>query len=212
MRATTIFALVSLVLLACEPEPSERLPGAPCPSRMAHLPEVSACIDRHEARIDERGRAAPAGGQMPANGVAWATADRACRAAGHRLCTAIEWERACAGTEGRAYPYGEEYDLERCNSVDHETPPSEYRLAASGSHAGCATPEGVYDLSGNVGEWLQDTDASGRLRELRGGSFGSGERWAACVTQPLTYQPPDVEFDGQGFRCCADARDRPTSP
>lgn len=215
MQGTLTRAAVALALVACasEPDAPARLSGATCPARMAHLPALDACIDRYEAVVEGAGRRAvaePAQGRLPTTAISWFDARLACQNAGHRLCTAREWALACAGTleaEGaRAYPYGAEHEPERCNFGADGTDLTQRRLAPGGSFEGCVTPEGVFDLSGNLGEWLADEGPGGNLRELRGGSYATYPEAARCVPHPLAHQPPDVEFDGMGFRCCADAR------
>ncbi|MEC7525794.1 MAG: SUMF1/EgtB/PvdO family nonheme iron enzyme [Myxococcota bacterium] len=203
---------LALLLAGCGEEgPVARMPGPPCPERMAHLEAIGACIDRHEAVV-EGGEAVPANGRMPTTEVSFHDSVAACRAAGFRLCTREEWHFACTGVRpgeegGRLYPYGDTYEHERCNSAQDGTSVVGRALAPGGSREGCVTPEGVYDLSGNLGEWVDGADLTGTLRELRGGSFANYEKPAQCVTDPLAFQPPEVRFDGQGFRCCRDARE-----
>lgn len=201
-----------LVALGCSEErPAARVQTRACPERMALLADLGVCIDRHEAVVEGRGQGAtaePAEGRLPTTEISWFDSDRACRNAGFRLCTREEWQRACTGASvegGRAFPYGDEYEQDRCNSAPDASSLQGRRLAPGGSHPRCVTPEGVFDLSGNLGEWLSSTDESGVLRELRGGSYANYPRPVHCVTTPLAFQPPESAFDGQGFRCCRDA-------
>jgi len=179
---------------------------------MAHLPSVNACIDRHEAFVEGEGSRAvarSAAGRLPTQEITWADAGRACRNAGYRLCSRDEWMQACAGTteeDGREFPYGDTYEQDRCNSAGDGTSPASRALAPGGSFERCVTPEGVYDLSGNLGEWLGSSDPTGVLRELRGGSYSNYQKAAHCVTFPLAFQPPEGAWTGLGFRCCMDAR------
>lgn len=210
MRATPILAVVFLLVGCGEERPAARMPGPPCPERMAHLEAIDACIDRHEAAVERR-EAVPAEGRLPTTEISFHSAAAACREAGFRLCTREEWHFACTGVRpdedgGRLYPYGAEYEDGRCNSARDGTSVVGRSLAPGGSHQGCVTPEGVFDLSGNLGEWVDGADLTGTLRELRGGSFANYEKAAQCVTEPLAFQPPEVAFEGQGFRCCRDAR------
>ncbi|MCS6798176.1 MAG: formylglycine-generating enzyme family protein [Myxococcota bacterium] len=198
-------ALGTWLLLACD---AGQAPGAPCPQRMAHLPEVGACIDRYEARIVD-GRAEPARGVVPERDVDHATATRACRAAGLRLCTEREWTRACVGPgpEPRRMPHDDGItDTRPCNTATAHDDLSRAAPRPGGAMTRCVTPEGVFDLSGNVWEWTDGRDDSGTLRELRGGGFANGGSAIECVPEDRFYQPPDARFDGYGFRCCADAR------
>ncbi len=203
-----------LLLIGCSSEepPIPRMPLPTCPARMVHLPSLDACIDRYEAVVEEvAGRAVARSieGRIPTQEISWFAAGRACRSAGYRLCSRDEWMQACAGTTGeggRGFPYGDEYEHERCNSARDGTSAADRSLAATGTFERCVTPEGVYDLSGNLGEWIDASDQSGVLREVRGGSFSNYEKPAHCVTAPLAFQPPQEAWSGLGFRCCADAR------
>lgn len=208
-----VTAFASLLLSSCSEDAPARIPGPACPDRMVHLPAVGACVDRYEAALegeDPATVAVPAEDRLPADGLSWFQADRACRNAGYRLCTAEEWHYACAGVEGvvggRALPYGDTEETEACNSMPDGAPVPSPELAPGGSHDRCASPEGVFDLSGNVVEWLATADPTGTLRELRGGSYGSFARESRCVRAPPMYNPPESLVPGRGFRCCADAR------
>jgi formylglycine-generating enzyme required for sulfatase activity len=112
---------------------------------------------------------------------AWWTAER--RKAGEmasdealRLPMVAEWERAAASSEGRTYAWGNEADLWRANTKEsglgRPTPVHMYPAGAS--------PEGVFDLCGNVWEWLADKDSEGN--NLTGGTwYGSIESSTAAV-------------------------------
>ena len=211
LRALTRVVLVAgLALVGCDTdEVPALLAGPTCPERMVHLPAVRACIDRYEA-LSEDGTAEPAQGRLPTDGISWIDAGAACRRAGFRLCTRSEWMVACSGSTdeegGRVFVYGDEYEQERCNSAQDGTPVTARALANGGSFERCVSPEGVYDLSGNITEWLETSDPTGTVRELRGGGYASYPSHARCLTDPLMFQPPEAGLAGYGFRCCMDAR------
>ncbi|NMC72375.1 MAG: formylglycine-generating enzyme family protein [Myxococcales bacterium] len=174
-------------------------PTAGCPAGMAPIEGVQACIDRWEAAIED-GRAVARPGRRPAERTSWREADAACRAAGRRLCTLAEWEAACAGAAGRRFPYGDDFVAGRC----HDATRSGDAAGPSGGLPGCVTPEGVFDLSGNVWEWTADAVQEGEVHELRGGGWGNGEPLLRCRPDERLLQPPDEPHTAYGFRCCAD--------
>ena len=106
----------------------------------------------------------------PVVGVSYAEADAFARWAGKRLPTEMEWEKAASGTDGREYPWGNEFDKTKCNShesnIGHTTSVTEY----SESHS----PYGCYDMCGNVWEWCESlwTIENKGVHVIRGGSWG----------------------------------------
>lgn len=195
---------LACALFACtEPEPPARASTLPteCPDRMVRVPGGRACIDRYEARIED-GRAVPANDARAAHRMTWFDAERACRAAGYRMCTVDEFERACAGVDRRrTYAYGNEHVARRCNIPEVTDDPDEREIVASGSFPECVSPEGVYDLNGNALEWLADEGRGGGLYAIRGGSsFQPGDS-AKCVRDNGGWLLPEEE--AAGFRCCA---------
>lgn len=186
------------------PAPPPVLDG-PCPQRMAHIPWANVCIDRYEAIVRD-GVARSEANTRPTDQVTWFAAAEACTAAGFRLCSRQEWQQSCEGAPNadghtRAYPYGDQYRPGLCNTSEADTA-ADHTLQDTGSMPGCRTPEGVFDLSGNLNEWFADADATGMLRDLGGGSFSVPERETVCVRRAPLRQPPETAIDGLGFRCC----------
>lgn len=140
---------------------------------------------------------------LPVTGVDPDTAQHFCRFAGGRLPTSAEWLFAAMGREGRRYPWGMTglvcrravYGLSDGCAVDATGP------EWSGTRTDGATPEGVYDLAGNVAEWTLEPD--GRA-VARGGSFrSSSARELKCTSMEDAKPGADV-----GFRCAYDVERR----
>ena len=191
---------------------------------MVHLPAVGAvpavCMDRYEFPNRQ--------GVLPRTHVTWDEAVGICEKQGKRLCTTTEWTRACsgvpvAGVPPRKYAYGNEYDARRCNTPrdDGGAGPGEPApLAESGAFPFCASPEGVFDLNGNVSEWVADPweegmgplmrskdqpDAHGFPRVVRGGTMWSHTPYGqSCLSSH--GHAAGTKFNDDGFRCCADPR------
>jgi len=104
--------------------------------------------------------------------LSWFDAAAYAKWAGKRLPTHDEWEYAARATDGRQYPWGDDFEPHRCNcratGVDG--------LAAIGSFPDGVSPFGCHDMAGNVWEWVDAWhDAEQERRILRGGAWGSGQ-------------------------------------
>ncbi|MBL8130558.1 MAG: SUMF1/EgtB/PvdO family nonheme iron enzyme, partial [Anaerolineae bacterium] len=122
----------------------------------------------------------------PVVGVSWFEAAAFCLwlseawSARIMLPTEQMWQRAAQGDDGRAYPWGKDWDATRCqNSVK---PRDSKHTAPVTQHAGRDkgdSPFEVSDMAGNVWEWCltdyesgeQDENKSANMRVLRGGSW-----------------------------------------
>jgi serine/threonine-protein kinase len=138
--------------------------------------------------VKSSGRATPMGwvngafphGQAdwPVTGVSWDDANAYCAAKGLRLPTEAEWEYAARGTDGRLYPWGNNFSPALTNSVEADLGHPETVAA----HRSAVSPFGVWDMSGNVWEWTADDyrpypggqatiDIPMDAKVIRGGSY-----------------------------------------
>ena len=84
----------------------------------------------------------------------WIGCNEACAWAGGHICKEKEWNLACKFSDSELFPYGSKYIEGVCNLGLNGEGRS---LAAPGAYRGCEGGiPGVFDILGNVGEWLQD--------------------------------------------------------
>ena len=130
----------------------------------------------------------------PVVGVSWYEAEAFSRWAGKSLPTEAQWERAARGTDGREYPWGNEFDKEKCNTeesgIDKTTRVTRYPNGIS--------PAGCYDMAGNVWEWASSRHESGGY-VLRGGCWYLHRSWARCALRSRSF--PNARLSDIGFRC-----------
>ncbi len=169
-------------------------------------------------------RAVSAQGATPQAYISEVQAKAACARSGKRLCKAPEWKKACMGPTKTTYPYGNRDEAGRCNDhgrspmatifgltggsrpaswTPHMNDPALNKLggtvAKTGAHEGCTNEYGVYDMVGNVHEWVDDPDGT----FLGGFYLDTHQLGDGC-----NYRTPghDIYYHdySTGFRCCAD--------
>jgi formylglycine-generating enzyme len=137
-------------------------------------------------------------GAIPRSNVSQAAALALCSQSGKRLCTELEWERACKGPENHRYEYGENYHAERCGTGAIAV------MRPTGIRVACRSDFGVRDLHGGAWEWTASDwgrAAGPGLVSVRGGNSADGQVVGRCANaQP---EKPNVESGAIGFRCCA---------
>jgi formylglycine-generating enzyme required for sulfatase activity len=157
--------------------------------------------------------------------VDWDQAKTYCEWRGGSLPTEAQWEKAARGTDARIYPWGNTFDGTEANFCDKKNCPDEipsivgddgYAYTSPvGSYESGKSPYGIYDLAGNVWEWVADWfdenyyanspssnplgPSSGKFRVLRGGAWNELEDFME-VTSRFAL-PPDYFNYAIGFRC-----------
>ena len=106
----------------------------------------------------------------------------------------ILWEKAARGTDGRNFPWGNEWDSKKCNTrlsgISGTTEVDKYSNGIS--------PYGCYDMAGNVWEWTSSWKAVNKTLIVKGGS------WTQMGILPWCSYKFNYEKEGQqnvGFRC-----------
>jgi iron(II)-dependent oxidoreductase len=154
----------------------------------------------------EEAWAAFLGPDHPVVGVSAHEADAYAAWYGARLPNETEWERACRGDDGRAFPWGEQWRDGACAHREMGARATEPVAA----HPEGASPCGALQMVGSVWQWtsavvpVELRGGKGRVdgRAARGGAWNN-LRWSVGCSSRNAF-PSDARFSNIGFRCCRD--------
>jgi formylglycine-generating enzyme required for sulfatase activity len=173
--------------------------------------DIRVCMDQYEAPNLR--------GERPFVMKSYEDAQRWCGARAKRVCREQEWELACEGPEHRPLSYGWHVDVKLCNSDKQWRPfdvkklyskdPTEqdgelvklWQGSHSGAYASCISGFGVYDMNGNVEEWVASRPGRAVPGSLMGGFWA--KPWTGCRGTNDAHEP-SFTFYETGFRCCAE--------
>jgi len=177
----------------------------------------------------ETGHPLPPGNQeaateLPVVNVTFDDAERFAHWAHKRLPTAVEWEKAARGTDGRTYPWGNDLNFQLANLPRDKAAKKSAKLAPAVAYASGASPYGALNMLGNVWQWVDaqvsvnfeeakkhftrlqpPLSPSDQFYQVRGGSYDyltndpSSLLWDSAPT-PARQRLPTI-----GFRCARDA-------
>jgi formylglycine-generating enzyme len=169
-------------------------------------------------------RAVSEEGAVPQAYISALEASAACRASSKRLCTEDEWVTACRGRRRTRFPYGDVRKSGACNDAgksplvrlyaslgagafaddtmnDPRLNQQPDTLAPAGSHRQCTNEYGVFDMVGNLHEWVDDPAGT-----FRGGYYlDTHLNGEGCAYRTTAHDAAYKDYS-TGFRCCADPR------
>lgn len=134
--------------------------------------------------------------KLPVVNVSYGDAQAYAKWAGKRLPTSYEWEAAARGTDGRAFPWGNEWDAKKCNASGSED--GHEKLAPVGSFPSGASACGCLDMAGNV---IEMAEAVGGAVVIKGGGWTRDA--VECKTWGQAVIQADERSHDMGFRCAA---------
>jgi hypothetical protein len=137
-------------------------------------------------------------GAIPRTTLTRGDAQKACEKRGKRLCTELEWERACKGPANFVYEYGNRYQESICKTG------ASPRALPSGYLFSCRSEFGIHDMHGAIWEWTASDWGRGSkqvLASVRGGNDQDGDVVGRCANARAV--PPSSAEPNIGFRCCS---------
>ena len=151
--------------------------------------------------------------RLPVTYVTWADANNYCKWQGKHLPTEAQWEKAARGKQGLEFPWGNKWVDAASNSGSEL-----WRDGAApvGSYPKDKSPFGVYDMGGNVSEWVADwyqpypgsdyssKDFGQHYKVARGGAWGGEGHYTLHLFYRAAYRAnldPAGTYEDVGFRC-----------
>lgn len=195
-----------------------------------YIDTYEVTISRYDGFLNKTGRKPPRdwryglgqGHDNEPSLVTWDDARAYCSWVEKRLPTEAEWEKAARGTDQRLYPWGNAEDsglFGRLANFGHAESGSGFKYDV-GSFKKGKSPYGVYDMAGNVAEWVADWygetyygrsplrnpkgPMTGEKHVLRGGSYESELADVRSAARSAKTSEDENSWSRSGFRCAQD--------
>jgi hypothetical protein len=171
---------------------------------------IRVCVDQFEAPNKR--------GARPLTMQSFLSAEKWCGKRGKRLCSEQEWELACEGPQHLPLAYGWSVNVKLCNSgkqwkqVDFSAFDKSredglkeaerlWQGTPSGRYKTCVSAFGLYDMIGNLEEWVTTRPSRDQPGALMGGFWS--KPWTGCRGTNDAHQATFAFYE-TGFRCCKD--------
>ncbi|MBE8182493.1 MAG: formylglycine-generating enzyme family protein [Candidatus Portiera sp.] len=145
--------------------------------------------------------------EISASGINFYAAYAYCQATGGSLPSIEQWMAVAAGTEGRSYPWGEDFIGDPWRYSD----PLLNLAAPISNRKAAATPQGVFDIANGLSEWTLNMTDDGRFIQKGGNNYNR-----PFMLQALNFieRPAPAEFSSKynGFRCVYKASPNSKNP
>lgn len=191
------------------------MPQSACPEGMTLVSNGNFCVDQYEWPNKKD--------TLPDFAMTAFEAEQHCKDSNKRLCTHTEWVNACMGANRLTYGYASNWNKRACNdntntsyipvnwgkmkegsAIWKEYAKTLYKGVPSGSMAECSVDEGnskVYDMIGNVREWVRDPMGYGGYSFESSFWHGTMQGPQGCGFVVRSHAPEFASYE-VGTRCC----------
>ena len=126
--------------------------------------------------------------------VSWEDAQVYCKWSGLRLPRELEWEKGARGIDGREYPWGNEWDENKCRNDNNK---GNGKTCVVWEYPEGCSYYGLYNMSGNVWEWCEDRYEENAYERYKRGDLSLPKSGATYVERGGSW----LDLNALFFRC-----------